>query len=85
MLPEVLHEAAAVTAPPPVAAVALAPAPTDEPHAVPVVAAVTPAAEPVTAPAPAPAAIPAPSPAPRHEALAVITALSDDEKIALFS
>jgi hypothetical protein len=39
-----------------------------------------PAAEP---PAPALAAIPAPPS--RHEALAVITALSDDEKIALFS
>jgi hypothetical protein len=39
----------------------------------------------VPAAEPPAAAIPAPAPAPRHEALAVITALSDDEKIALFS
>jgi hypothetical protein len=47
----------------------------------PVAAAAVPTAEP---PAPAPAAG-MPVPPARHEALAVITALSDDEKIALFS
>jgi hypothetical protein len=50
----------------------------------PVAAAAVPTAEP---PAPAPTAPAAGMPVPpaRHEALAVITALSDDEKIALFS
>jgi hypothetical protein len=83
MLPEALPAAAAVTAPP-VAAVAFTPAAADEPRVAPVAAAAAPDAGPAAEP-PAPAAMAAAAPAPRHEALAVITALSDDEKIALFS
>jgi hypothetical protein len=83
MLPEALPAAAAVTTPP-VAAVAFTPAAADEPRVAPVAAAAAPDAGPAAEP-PAPAAMAAAAPAPRHEALAVITALSDDEKIALFS
>jgi hypothetical protein len=66
------------------AAVALTPAAADEPRVAPVAAAAAPDAGPAAEP-PAPAAMAAAAPALRHDALAVITALSDDEKIALFS
>jgi hypothetical protein len=93
-LPEALPEVAAAAALPRVAVIALTPA--DEAPATPVAPAAAPMAAPepaVAAEPPAPVAIapapaaarPRPPPAPRHEALAVITALSDDEKIALFS
>ena len=72
---------AAVPATPPAAAAAVAPDPAPPPP------------PPVVRPAPPRAAVPAPPAAaaavaptlPHHDALAAITALSDDEKIALFS
>ena len=94
---EAAPEPTSVAAPPPIAAVALAPTPAEEPAPVAAAAAPVAAPEPVRAPetppppappaaAPLPAATSAaPAAAPRDEALAAITALSDDEKIALFS
>jgi chemotaxis protein CheZ len=84
MLPDLLPSAAAGSAPSAVAAAALAPA--VQAGIAPVAAAAAPVAAPdpvpaVTAPATG-AAVPTPA---RHETLAAITALSDDEKIALFS